>query len=85
MNIGVPVPTPTLLTGAQTLADGSFQFGFTNSPGALFGVLATADLTQPRTNWTLLGGAVEISPGQFRFNDPQATNNPQRFYTIRSP
>ena len=85
LNISVPVPTPTLLTGAQTMSDGSFQFGFTNNPGALFGVLATSDLTQPRTNWTLLGGAVEISPGQFRFNDPQATNNPQRFYIIRSP
>jgi hypothetical protein len=29
--------------------------------------------------------AVNFAPGQFQFTDPQATNNPQRFYRVRSP
>jgi hypothetical protein len=37
------------------------------------------------TNWTALGGVTEISPGQFQFTDPQATNNPRRFYNVRAP
>jgi len=85
VNITVPVPTPPILTGANTPPDGSFQFGFTNKPGALFGVLATTDLSQPRTNWTALGGVTEIAPGQFQFTDTQVTNYPQRFYSVRVP
>jgi len=27
----------------------------------------------------------EISAGQFQFTDPQATNDRQRFYRVRSP
>jgi N-acetylneuraminic acid mutarotase len=85
VNINVPVPTPPVLTGATTQPDGSFQFGFTNTVGALFGVLATTDLSQPVTNWTALGGVTENPPGQFQFTDPQATNFPQRFYNVRVP
>jgi len=32
-----------------------------------------------------LVGVTEISPGQFQFTDPQATNSSQRFYGVRSP
>ena len=35
--------------------------------------------------WTVLGSAVEISPGLFHFTDPWVTNFPQRFYRLRSP
>jgi hypothetical protein len=85
VNISVPVPTATTLAGAQTLSDGSFQFAFTNNPGALFGVLMSTNPSLPLANWTMLGGVTEVSPGQFQFTDPQATNGPQRFYLIRSP
>src|ERR1022692_2535690 len=67
------------------MTNGTFQFAFTNSVGALFGVLATTNLSLPLTNWTTLGGATEISPGQFQFADPQETNNSLRFYKILSP
>jgi len=70
---------------STALTNGQFQFGFMNSPGALFGVLATTNLVQPLTNWTKLGGVVEISPGQFQFTDPQATNGGQRYYNIFAP
>jgi len=84
VNISVPIPTAPILTSSQKI-NGSFQFAFTNNVGALFGVLTTTNLSQPRTNWTALGGVIEVAPGQFQFTDPQATNNPQRFYQIRSP
>jgi hypothetical protein len=85
VNVSVPVPTRPTLTDALVLTDGSFQFGFTNSVGALFGVLATTNLALPLSNWTALGGVVEIAPGLFQLTDAQATNSPQRFYRVRSP
>jgi hypothetical protein len=84
VNISISVPTSTTLTGAQALANG-FQFAFTNSVGALFGVLATTNLSLPTSNWTALGGVMEISPGQFQFTDLQATSGIQRFYRAFAP
>jgi len=84
VNISVPVPTVPTLTSPQKLTNG-FRFAFTNSVGALFGVLATTNLTLPLTNWTTLGGVVEVSPGQFQFTDPQATNGTRRFYRTFAP
>ena len=80
-----PASETTPLTGAQTLTNGSFQFTFTNTPGAFFGVLATTNPALPLTNWSVLDGITEVSPGQFQFTDPEATNSPQRFYRVRSP
>ncbi len=85
VNVSVPIPTAPKLVDAKTLATGSFQFAFTNSVGAIFGALPTTNVALPLTNWTALGGVTEISPGQFQFTDPQATNSPQSFYLIRSP
>jgi len=84
LSISVPVPYSANLIGGQILRDGSFRFAFSNSPGALFKVLATTNVTLPRSNWTTLGGVPEISPGQFRFTDRQASSNPRRFYVVRS-
>jgi hypothetical protein len=42
------------------------------------------NLTPPATNWTVLGGVAEISSGNFQFADPQAANNAQRAYRVRS-
>jgi alpha-tubulin suppressor-like RCC1 family protein len=83
--VAAPPASDVFLTGAQTPTDGSFQFAFTNTPGAFFGVLAATNPALPLTNWTSLTGLTEVSPGQFQFTDPQATNSPQRFYRVRSP
>jgi hypothetical protein len=85
VNINVPIPTATILTGTTQQTNGPFQFAFTNSVGAVFAVLATTNVSLPLSNWTALGGVMEISPGQFQFTDPQATNLGQRFYRLRSP
>ena len=85
VNISVPIPATTTLTGTAILTNGPLQFCFTNNPGALLGVLATTNLSLPLTNWTRLGGVTEVAPGQFQFSDPQATNGGQRFYSLFAP
>ena len=83
--VAAPPASGIMLTGAKTLPSGAFQFAFTNTPGAFFGVLAATNPALPLSNWTPLGGLTEASPGQFQLADAQATNSPLRFYRIRSP
>jgi fibronectin-binding autotransporter adhesin len=80
-------PNPPVLTSSTMLDDGTFQFGFTNQTGVGFTVFASTDVSLPFNNWSNLGPAVETpaASGQFQFTDSQATNNPQRFYRVRSP
>jgi hypothetical protein len=74
-----------VITSAAKLPDGTFQLVYTNLPYGTNTVLTSTDMTVPLTNWTALGSGAEVSPGQFRFIDSQATNFPQRFYRISSP
>jgi N-acetylneuraminic acid mutarotase len=75
---------PPILTSAKILANGSFQIAFTNTPAALFSVLATTNPAVPFANWTVLGSVTELWAGHFQFTDVQATTYPQRFYRLRS-
>jgi hypothetical protein len=76
------VPVPPIVLGDWTVfPNGSFQFGFTNTPGLAFNVYGTTNLTLPFTNWTQLGSATEISPGQFQFTD-ESNANLERFYRV---
>jgi len=79
------VPGTIILQSVAMLPNGPFQFAFTNTPGATFTVSATTNLSLALSNWIILNGVVEISSGQFRFNDWQATNGGQRFYIVHSP
>ncbi len=83
--VSTPPAAAITLTGARKLSDGSFQFSFSNNPGAAFTVLAATNLPLALTNWTSLGGVTEVSPGQFQFTDPPAANSPLRLYRVRSP
>jgi alpha-tubulin suppressor-like RCC1 family protein len=83
--VAAPPACEIALTGAQALTNGACRFAFTNTPGAFFGVLASTNPALPLANWTPLGDATEVSPGQFQFTDPKATNSPQRFYRVCSP
>lgn len=77
-------PPPPTITNSELLADGSFQFAFTNTPGISFDVMTATNLTLPLVNWIVLGTATEISPGRFQFTDSQATNSVRRFYRVKS-
>jgi len=65
--------------------NGALQLNFTNVIGAPFSVISSTDISLPLTNWTVLGGSMEISPGQFQFTDADSTNITYRFYRVRSP
>ena len=83
--VAAPPVSEITLTDPQTLTNGSFQFTFTNTPGAFFGVLAATNPALPLSNWTSITGLTEVSSGQFQFTDPQAANTLQRFYRVHSP
>ena len=64
----------------------AIQFTFNNTPDADFTVLTSTNVALPLTDWTVLGEVMQVSPGQYKFTDPQAaTNYPRRFYKVRSP
>jgi hypothetical protein len=81
----VPVQ-PIVLANYAALPDGSFQFGFTNTPGMGFSAYGTTNLALPFSNWSWLGAVTDNPPGQFLFTDPQAgATNQQEFYRVSSP
>jgi uncharacterized repeat protein (TIGR03803 family) len=79
------LPSSILLTNLSKLPGGSFQFSFLHTSGSTNTVFATTNLALAFSNWTALGTATEVSSGHFQFTDSQATNNPIRFYRVRSP
>lgn len=78
-----PQSLPPQMAGIYSKV-GSFQLSFTNNPAALFNVLASADLRQSITNWTVLGNAVEGPAGHFQWTDTNVTGGPSRFYRLRN-
>jgi hypothetical protein len=65
----------------------SAKFTFTNFTGMTFSVLASTNMALPVAQWNNLGQSSEspVGSGQYQFTDPQAANNPRRFYRVRSP
>ena len=80
-----PAPPPSLLVNPVMLPNGSFQFSFTNTPDASFKVFAATNPALPTTEWTFVGTATQLSPGQYQCTDPQATATTRRFYCVRCP
>jgi hypothetical protein len=78
---------PPIVVGTVISGTGAYQFhlAFTNIPGDTFSAWSSTNLLLPFTGWTWLGFTHEVAPGQFQFNDPNYTNNPQSFYRITSP
>lgn len=87
-NIGVTnrnvlvVTRPSLAASTQS-GTGTFQLSFTNTPGALFHVLASTNAALPLDSWAYLGPVIENPAGQFHFTDSYATNR-QRYYRVQS-
>ena len=77
--------SPPVLTGLTKLPNGSFQFNFTNTPGASLTVWGSTNVALPFAQWSNLGAPVESPAGTFQFTDPQAAINAQRFYRVTSP
>ncbi len=75
----IPVITRVAITG-----DGPTVI-VTNTPGVTFTVLGATDLSQPVSNWDVLGQMTETAPGQFQWVDTDYNNYDFRFFTVRSP
>jgi hypothetical protein len=84
-NMSVTPMPPVILTTPTRLANGAFQFTFTNTPNWPFTVSGATNAALPFSNWTTLTGLTEAPPGQFQFIDSQATNIQRRFYRVSSP
>jgi alpha-tubulin suppressor-like RCC1 family protein len=80
-----PPASEAILTSPRILTNRAFEFSFTNTPGAFFGVVAATNPVLPLSTWTSLTGLTEVFPGHYQFTEPQATNSPRRFYRLRSP
>lgn len=72
---------PAKLSDFVQLANGTFQFAYSNSNGQTYNVFASTNLV----DWASLGAATQTSLGVFQFTDLNATNIPYRFYQLRSP
>jgi hypothetical protein len=78
--------TPPQLNSVAIPGGGhAFQFSFTNATGASFSVLATNNLSAPKTNWPVVGHAVEspAGSGNYQFTNSPLTN--MQFYILRQP
>lgn len=80
-----PSTSAIVLKNPTKLGNGSLQFTFTNTPGAVFTVLETTNVATPAINWSVLGAPTEILDGVFQFNDAGAAGSPRHFYRVSSP
>lgn len=74
-------PTPRLALHGRP-GDGSCQFKFTNTIGALFTARAATNIAAPLGSWTMLGVAFEHPPGQFQCTGLDVRVDRQRFYVV---
>jgi GH25 family lysozyme M1 (1,4-beta-N-acetylmuramidase) len=70
---------------SATLDGSGFHVSFTNVPGTHFTLVASTNAATALSNWTVVAGSTEVSPGQFQLLDSGATNLSRRFYRVRSP
>ncbi|MBA4147546.1 MAG: right-handed parallel beta-helix repeat-containing protein [Verrucomicrobia bacterium] len=70
---------------SPVVVSGQLSFEFSSVPGSTFTILGTTDTALPISEWSVLGNAIEIAPGQFHFTDSGGTNHTLRFYRLRSP
>jgi hypothetical protein len=78
------VGTSPELSNVNLPAYQTFAFSFTNTPHAMFTVLASTNLALPLDEWKVLGQPAESSAGVFQFTGLSQTNS-QQFYQVRSP
>ncbi len=82
----IPAPIHSNLVGVK-LTGGKLTFSFTNATGLSFSVLATNDLTAPKTNWPVVGPAVEspAGSGKYQFTNSIPATNSRLYYILRQP
>lgn len=85
VSVNLGLPAAPQFTGSVwnsgTAGAGNFGLNFSGSSNATYTVWAATNLL----NWTSLGPAAEIQPGEYGFTDQTVTNWPQRFYRLSAP
>jgi hypothetical protein len=81
----VALGPPLILTALPVHGNGALQFAFGDTQNSSFTVISATNLFLPLSNWTVVGTASNIAPELFEFTTQPATNEPQRYYTVRSP
>ena len=74
-------PRPADRIRRYRLDSGAFILEFNGDAGAIYAVEASPDLSE----WSELGTASELAPGQFQFTDWGAAFEIARFYRLRIP
>ena len=82
--VNVSAPVPPLLSSAGVLNGGGFALSGTGTAGQAYVLLGASNLVPPIV-WLPLATNSADTNGNFNFNDPQATNWPQRFYRLTTP
>ena len=84
-----PVLYPIHLKDFAILTDGSFQFGFTNSPGLNFTTYATTNMALSFTNWFNVGNPNNVASNYYQYNSgPGVVTSPIYpcvFFRVSSP
>ena len=75
---------PNIVGGQMMLGGNGFQLTFSGPSGQTYQVLASDDMTVPRSAWMVIGSGTFGSTNVI-FTDPDATNHTSRFYIIKSP
>jgi hypothetical protein len=75
---------PVLKNVLRSAINHTLQFTFTNVPHADFNVLTSTNVAAPLSNWSVLSGVMETTPGQYQFLQNGATN-PAQFSRVVSP
>ena len=84
--IGVAgTPLPLSIASFDTNGTGSYQLKFTDATATSYSILESTNLLTPVANWTVLGTAVETSPGQYLFTNLPVSKIGDNFYRIRVP
>jgi len=86
------VTTPLVITPGSThitgfSASATAQFSFNNTPGLIFTILATNDVSAPVATWPVVQTITDnpLNSGNYHFTDPNPATNSTRFYILRQP
>ena len=82
-NLTVTYQTPDVVGGQTLSGNGSFQLAFSGPVGQTYQVLASADVTAPKSTWSVVGSGTFTNTNAFFL--AATTNQPGRFYLIKSP
>jgi hypothetical protein len=75
---------PNVVGGQMMRGAGGFQLSFSGPAGQTYQVLASDDVSAPRSAWTVVGSGT-FGNTNVLFNDTEGSNHPNRFYIITSP